>query len=203
MPAAILSIIFSGSFTKEESQRTAAQDAMECSAHHFAQVFNDYRQPFIHFAYTYTRNATVAEDIVMDAVLSFWELRESLPQETDIPAYLFGTIRNKSIDHLRKELRKRKAAGILSEQAEWEMKQRITFLDESGQSLFTKEIRTIAEDTLESLSERSREVFTMSRVEGISQKEIAWKLGMSVKGVQFHITKILNELRIALKDYLK
>lgn len=146
MPAAILSIIFSGSFTKEESQRTAAQDAMECSAHHFAQVFNDYRQPFIHFAYTYTRNATVAEDIVMDAVLSFWELRESLPQETDIPAYLFGTIRNKSIDHLRKELRKRKAAGVLSEQAEWEMKQRITFLDESGQSLFTKEIRTIAED---------------------------------------------------------
>ena len=83
------------------------------------------------------------------------------------------------------------------------MKQRITFLDESGQSLFTKEIRTIAEDTLESLSERSREVFAMSRVEGISQKEIAWKLGMSVKGVQFHITKILNELRIALKDYLK
>ena len=67
MPAVILSIIFSGSFTKEESQRTAAQDAMECSAHHFAQVFNDYRQPFIHFAYTYTRNATVAEDIVMDA----------------------------------------------------------------------------------------------------------------------------------------
>ena len=126
-----------------------------------------------------------------------------MPQETDIPAYLFGTIRNKSIDHLRKELRKRKAAGVLSEQAEWEMKQRITFLDESGQSLFTKEIRTIAEDTLESLSERSREVFAMSRVEGISQKEIAWKLGMSVKGVQFHITKILNELRIALNDYLK
>lgn len=176
---------------------------MECSAQYFAQVFNDYRQPFVHFAYTYTRNEAVAEDIVMDAILSFWEIRESLPQETDIPAYLFGTIRNKSLDHLRKEMRKRKAAGVLSELAEWEMQQRISFLDESGQSLFTKEIRAIAENTLESLSERSKEVFSMSRIEGISQKEIAWKLGMSVKGVQFYITKILNELRVALKDYLK
>ena len=56
--------------------------------------------------------------------------------------------------------------------------------------------------TLNQLPKQTQKVFIMSRFENKSGKEIAQILGISVKGVDYHMNKALKELRIALKDYL-
>jgi RNA polymerase sigma-70 factor (ECF subfamily) len=60
----------------------------------------------------------------------------------------------------------------------------------------------VVDATLESLPEQSRRIFTMSRFEHLSNKDIADTLGLSIKTVEFHITKVLKVMRVALKDYL-
>lgn len=52
------------------------------------------------------------------------------------------------------------------------------------------------------LPEQTRRIFEMSRYENLSYKEIALRLNISTKGVEFHITKALKVLRVALRDYL-
>ena len=68
--------------------------------------------------------------------------------------------------------------------------------------MFSSEITRILEDTLASLPEQTRQIFIMSRYEQMSVKEIAETLHLAPKSVEYHITKSLKVLRIALKDYL-
>ena len=60
----------------------------------------------------------------------------------------------------------------------------------------------IFEKTLAEFPEQTRKVFEMSRIEYMSNKEIAEALGITVKGVDYHISKAIKKLKISLKDYL-
>lgn len=68
--------------------------------------------------------------------------------------------------------------------------------------IFSDEINRIVQNTLTDLLEQTRRVFQMSRFEHLSVKEIADKMNLSVKGVDYHISKALKKLRISLRDYL-
>ena len=64
------------------------------------------------------------------------------------------------------------------------------------------EITNIVNDTIKTLPNRTREIFYERYLEQKSYKTIAENFGISVKGVEFHVTKSLNVLRKKLKDYL-
>ncbi|MDE5759999.1 MAG: RNA polymerase sigma-70 factor, partial [Bacteroides sp.] len=66
----------------------------------------------------------------------------------------------------------------------------------------TAEIQKLVEEALERMPERTRLVFVMSRYENKPHAEIADTLGITVKGVEFHISKATKLLRVILKDYL-
>ena len=85
----------------------------------------------------------------------------------------------------------------------WELSTRIASLEDFEPSdLFTDEIRHLVARALAALPEQTRRVFLMSRRENLSHREIAERLGITVKGVEFHITKANKQLRALLKDYL-
>lgn len=68
--------------------------------------------------------------------------------------------------------------------------------------IFSNEVENIIQNTLKSLSKQTCQAFLLSRFENKSNKEIAEQMGISVKGVEYHISKSLKALRISLKDYL-
>ena len=68
--------------------------------------------------------------------------------------------------------------------------------------IFSDELQSLVDKALASLPEQTRDVFIRSRYNNQSHKEIAEALGISTKTVEFHITKALKVLRVALKDYL-
>ena len=70
------------------------------------------------------------------------------------------------------------------------------------QRFFSEEVNQIIQATLRTLPEQTRRVFKMSRFENKMNKEIAENLGITVKGVEYHISRALKEFRISLKDYL-
>lgn len=172
---------------------------MKYSIKDFSEMFSEYRNRYIGFALSYTQNRDVAEDLVMDAILSFWQMHESLPEGSNIHAYIFVAIKNKCLDYLRSL---RNTAEERGDGMPWDIKDRIEALEAFyPNDLNIKEITGIVRTVLNSMPEKTRKVFLLSRYYNISQKEISQKYGISVKGVEYHISKVLSRLRIALSDY--
>ncbi|MBP1613710.1 MAG: putative polymerase ECF-type sigma factor [Bacteroidetes bacterium] len=169
----------------------------------FNKFFADYQQRFIRFALTYTHDEDIAEDIVSESMMYYWENKERLPQETNLPAYVLTTIKHKCLNYLRHIQLKEDVLNELASHSEWELSIRIATLEAcEPNELFDNEVRSIVEQILSKLPEKTSRVFVMSRNENKSYKEIATIMNMSTKGVEFHIAKVMRILRIALKDYL-
>ena len=84
-----------------------------------------------------------------------------------------------------------------------ELDMRISMLESCDpEEVFTTEIQQIIRTTLANFPEQTQLIFEMSRFDNKSNKEIADELGLSVKSIEYHITKVLKALRISLKDYL-
>lgn len=161
----------------------------------------NYRRSFL-FTKSYVHDDMVAEDIVAEALVKYWKLISS--GETEVSDGLLLTIlKNKALDYLRHETVRQTALESLTELSRRELDFRIGTLEACDpQEIFSAEIQTLIRQTLESLPEQSRRVFEMSRFENKTVKEIAEETGLTVKGVEYHITKTLKALRVSLKDYL-
>lgn len=169
----------------------------------FNHIFGEYQQRFIRFASNYTHNETVAEDFVIESFIYYWENKDRLPKETNIPAYVLTTIKHKCIDYLRHQQIHKNVSDELLKLQSWDLSERISTLEDfEPYEVFTVEIQEIVDKTLTSLPLQTRNIFMMSRYENKSHKDIANMLGISTKSVEFHISKAIKALRPALKDYL-
>jgi len=169
----------------------------------FTVLFEQYREPFTRFADSFVRDRVVSETLFVDALIDYWQRRDTLPEDTNVAAYLLTAVRNKALNHLRHQRICERSSDELRRRARRELDFRIASLEDfTTQSLFTAEIREIVRRTLDELPARTRRIFEMSRFENCRNAEIAEALNLSVKTVEFHIGKVLRVLRIRLKDYL-
>lgn len=166
----------------------------------FNQFFVDYQERLIHFATAYVRNEAVAEDCVIESMTSLWLKRDTLSEQQNLLSWVLTVIKNKCIDYLRKE---QKNLHIDNSDSSWEMKERLAGLESfRPDEIFTQEIRDIIDRTLESLPSQTRQIFVLSVYENKKHSEIAQVMHLSVAGVEYHIYKAKDALRVALRDYL-
>jgi len=150
----------------------------------------------------YVRNDQVAEDIAAESLIKLWETMKKETVEKPL-ALLLTILKHKSLDYLRIQINREEAFEAMAAWQQRELSIRISTLEGCNpDDIFSTEIQTILNRTLEELPEQTRKVFRMSRFEQQSGKEIAEALGITVKGVDYHIAKALKALRISLKDYL-
>lgn len=169
----------------------------------FNQLFNQYYQPFLRFAISYVRDSHIGEEITAESFSIFWEKRNEISVEVNRPAYLLTIIKNLSLNYLKRDSLSKSIVANLKQDLEWDLSTRINHLQACDpEHLFSKEIETILNNAIEKLPKRTREVFVLSRLEHLSHKEIAEKLNISTKGVEYHMSQSLRLLRSMLKDYL-
>lgn len=169
----------------------------------FSQLFTENQSQFVRFAWSYVRDEPAAEDIVMEALMAYWEKRHQISSEINPSAYILTTIKNKCLNYLRHIQISTEVMGQMTSHSEWELSNRIATLEAcEPNELFVDEVQQIIGDVLAGLSEITARVFVLSRYEDKSQKEIAELMGMTVKGVEYHVGKATKALRVALKDYL-
>jgi RNA polymerase sigma-70 factor (ECF subfamily) len=143
-----------------------------------------------------------SEDIVSESLISLWQ---TIKKETvEHPhGLLLKILKNNALNYLKHQDVKQAAMESISSKMIRDLDYRITTLEACDpEEIFSVEIDEIVEKTLASLPEQTRRVFEMSRYEHLSVKEIANELSMNPKSVEYHITKSLKILRIALKEYL-
>ena len=134
----------------------------------------------------FVQNESQAEDIVQELFVSLWEKRETLPEMDSVGPYLRRSARNRSLNYLRDQKRIPVDDGEVPE----------TIAAVGATSGFeTAELRTRINTAIDKLPERCRLVFTMSKVEEMSHREIAQSLDISTKTVENQMTRAYRYLR--------
>ena len=168
----------------------------------FNKFFIDYQQRFVHFACPYVHDEAVAEDFVIESMMYYWENRGKLAPDSNVPAYILTVIKHKCLNYLQRLRTREEIVEYLKDCDTWELNLRIATLEACNpEKLFSDELQSLVDKALETLPEQTRDIFVRSRYNNQSHKEIAAALGISTKTVEFHITKALKVLRVALKDY--
>ena len=170
----------------------------------FSNIFRTSKNGFIQFAYSYLGNMQDAEDVVMESYIQYWENKDKETfQATNIKGYIFTIIRNKCIDVLEERKHLLQKTEELYNHMIGEIELNISTLKGCDPSeLFTSEIEQIVHNTIEALPNRTREIFYERYLEQKPYNTTAENFGITIKGVEFHISKSLNILRKSLKDYL-
>ena len=139
----------------------------------------------------YVADLDDARNLVHDVFITTWEKFDSLPSDTNYRSYLYTSVRNRCLNHLR------------------DTKKHLT-IEKMAEHNYAEEIRPMEAAELEkeielginSLPEKCRMVFEMSRLEGLKYSEIAEKMNISVKTVEAQMSKALSVLREHLKEFL-
>lgn len=168
----------------------------------FNDVFRLYYARCVAFARSYVQDNETAESIASDSLLVFWQ---KTGEGADIPEplpFLFGVVKNKALNHLRSQMRSRAAMEDLHSLRTRELAFRISSLESCDpHSIYESEIRVIIEQTLSEIGERQAKAFRLSRYDGLSYGEIADKMGISEKSVEYNLGKVLALLRERLKNF--
>jgi RNA polymerase sigma-70 factor (family 1) len=168
----------------------------------FRRLFDLYFKRLLLYTKSYVDDSGEAEDIVQDLFFSLWEKREELIILNSLSAYLFRAVHNRCIQYLRHK----KVAASFELKHALKMKEAELLYRSSYDFSFTEsqfsEIQKIFRETSDTLPEKTREIFRLSRESFKSNKEIAGLLDIQTKTVEYHITKALKVFSLALKDYL-
>jgi len=151
----------------------------------FESCFRTYYKQLVVFAYKLVHRQDVAEDMVQQVFLSVWEHLEQLDIEKGILSYLYQSTRNRCLNHLNSA---HQASTMHVEEPVGD------HLLATDNGLETKELLLRIKAAIRELPEKCREVFLLSREQGLTYKEIAATLDISVKTVENQMGKALKHL---------
>lgn len=153
------------------------------------------------FARNVVKDDVISQDIVQDIFVKVWENRAKI-ESINIEAYLFRLVRNRCIDNIKhlKVVNNRMQEIQIS--SRYEELYRIDFVGNEPYVLIEQELKFKIEETVRNLPERCREVFVLSRMDGLKNREIADKLNISIKNVERHLSRALQDFRKNLSEDL-
>jgi len=160
----------------------------------FEHLFSIYFARLNDFAKNVVRDDVISQDIVQEVFVKVWESSAEI-ESINVEAFLFRLVRNRCIDYIKhiKVVNNRMQEVHIS--AKYEELYRIDFIGNEPYVLIEQELKTKIERTIQGLPERCREVFIMSRMDGLKNKEIAEKLDINIKNVERHISRAMQSFR--------
>jgi RNA polymerase sigma-70 factor (ECF subfamily) len=161
----------------------------------FRELFDNYFTGLCLFSIKFVSNEDIAKDIVHDVFIELWKKKSEIDFSSSLKSYLFTSVRNRSLNYIR-DHKKIYPEGV--DQLHNEPDQESTPEEEMQRM----ETEGRINDAIQSIPEKSREVFELSRFENLKYWEIAKQLNISVKTVEAHMSKALQLLREKLKDLL-
>lgn len=168
----------------------------------FESVFKFWYEPLVHFANEYISDLESARNIVQNIFMKLWEKHALVDPDSNLKSYLYMATRNACLSHIR-HLRLEAAYFEKSRKNYADLQLNYEALEElKMEQIDFSNLEKLIQDTIDSLPERCREVFLMSRHEDLKNKEIAEKLNISVKAVEANITRALIKLRENTMEYL-
>ena len=181
---------FEGSSDEEWAARIRAGDYAA-----FERLFRANYDSLVYFVIGYVRRPEVAEEIVQDVFFNIWRSRRRWNPRGALNAYLFGAARNNSLKYLK---RQRLVARIKDELSDLTAPHTRTPDRDVELRDFNRALRRAVDE----LPDRRRQVFLLSREQGLTYAQIAAVMDISVNTVENQMVKAIKSLRKALASYL-
>jgi RNA polymerase sigma-70 factor (ECF subfamily) len=144
----------------------------------------------------------VAEDMVQDVFVNIWIKRAELHLDNNLLPYLYRAVRNASIQYLRhQQIAEQYNVQVYAKLREAELIPS-SWMCLAHDLIEEKEIQALYETAIHALPEKTRDIFLLSRKQGMKNSEIAKHVNLSIKSVEYHISSALKTFRIVFKDYL-
>jgi len=164
--------------------KTGDQKALELLFSIYFFRLNDFARKVI-------KDDGISQDIVLEVFAKVWE-RRAETESFNIEAFLFRLVRNRCIDYIKHLKVVNNRMQDIQISSRYEELYRIDFIGNEPYVLIEKELQLKIEQTIQNLPERCREVFILSRLNGMKNKEIAEKLNISIKNVERHLHRALQ-----------
>lgn len=168
----------------------------------FEMLYKEMQPRLFAFARKFTNDPDSARDLVQEVFIDLWDKIADLQINSSVRAYLFSMVHNKCLNQIRSQ----KVHDKYASYTEIKLKESELFYFDANEavhsSIFLKDIQQILDKGINQLPEGCREVFKMSRLEGLENKQIAEKLDLSVRTVENQIYRALRVLKESLSDYL-
>jgi len=157
----------------------------------YAQLIDLYHHKLCIHANSLTNDFLSAEDIVQNVFIKFWKVRHRLNQEYSIEAVLYRSVYNEFIDQYRKNQTKL--------QVEQHYYKHLNSIVQHYDDKKLKDALKLIYEVVETLPIKCKEVFILSKKDGLSNMEIAVHLNVSIKTVEGQISKAYKAIRKTLK----
>ena len=162
----------------------------------FVYLFDKYYEGLLNYAGRIVRETELAHDLVQETFCKLYEEHVNLDIHLSIKSYLYRSVYNRCLNEIKHQ-------KVVSNYADRELLDfyfsEIVQTPEAELALLGEDINNALREAIGKLPERCREVFVLSKMEELSNKEIAERLGISVKTVEVQMTKALSRLRKELE----
>jgi RNA polymerase sigma-70 factor (ECF subfamily) len=160
----------------------------------FKKLFYRYYADLCRYAFRFIHQKETAEEIVSGMFSRIWEKREDLIITTSPKAYLYTAVKNSSFNYLKSQY----ARHLLESEAG---EKQLPVVNSPAEELTYQELQAVVRQGIESLPERCRIIYTLSRQSGFTYEEIAAELGISPKTVKAQMGIALHKLRLYLDQH--
>lgn len=151
----------------------------------FRSIFDQYYESIRSFAYYKTGDVDLADDIVQEVFLKIWTNRNEVKDDT-VKSLLYTIASNIIKNHFKHQ-------KVVYNFQKNDQPNEVS--DETDANLRQEELNRKLQDTLAEIPEKSREVFLMNRIEGLTYADIADRLGLSVKAIEKRMSEALSIIR--------
>jgi RNA polymerase sigma-70 factor (ECF subfamily) len=158
--------------------------------HAFRQLFERYVKRVYQFVYNHIKDKTEAEDITQNVFIRIWEKKEMIDPNRSFEGFIFTIAYRLLIDYYRANAR-RFGVDPMDGFAETTLQSTL----HTDDLVHHHQLESLYQQALLSLPPKRKEIFLLSRHNGLSNREIAEKMGISVKTVESQMTAALGFLR--------
>lgn len=176
-------------FNKNTSKESALEEFV-CAS------FQYYEAPLRTLALRLLKDHALAQDILQEVFVRFWELRYKIEEINNIEAFLFQMTRNRIMDTFRKIA----ADERLKEQLWKNMENQIP---DSSKKLEAKELQDLLSQAIDELPPRRKEIYLLKNEEGKSYQDIAEEMNISTHTVKNHLSSAVVAIRTFIKKKFK
>jgi len=157
----------------------------------FEEIFHLYKDRIYSYVLAIVKSGEAAEEVTQEIMIKLWLCREMLDQVENLDAYIYVIARNKSLNHLRKAAYDIRLLNELKSFIPDEY-------NNTDDRIAVKDYELLLTNAVNTLSPQRRQVYQLSRVEGLSHDEIAERLHLSKQTVKNHLVEALKSIRTHL-----
>lgn len=161
----------------------------------FRELYETYWEKVYAVCYNSIRHVEIAQGMVQDIFRSVWERRDTLEITSSPERYLVRAAKFKVFEYIRNTQSRK-------EHTEKALGSYLGYHCSTEEEINYNSLKTQLHQAVELLPERCRNVFRLSREDGLTNREIAGLLDITERAVEYHIARALSVLRLHLQDYL-